>query len=114
MILSVRNCQDGEVVYVDVADYPVIKDYRWRILRQKRDGYTKKYVTAHVYENKDWTTPKIVYLHRLIMKPAGGLVVDHISGDGLDNRRSNLRVVTKSQNGLNRNSGRTSFGNRKY
>lgn len=37
-------------------------------------------------------------LHRMIMKPANGNVVDHINGDGLDNRRKNLREVTQSEN----------------
>ena len=50
-----------------------------------------------------------LYLHREIMglPPSGAQsadepVVDHINGDPLDNRRSNLRVVTRAQNAQNR------------
>lgn len=43
-----------------------------------------------------------LYLHRAIMKPSEGFVVDHIDGSTLDNRRSNLRVVTHAQNMQNR------------
>ena len=41
-------------------------------------------------------------LHRLIANPPKGLVVDHINGNRLDNRRKNLRVCTSAQNAVNR------------
>jgi hypothetical protein len=41
---------------------------------------------------------KAVHLHRLLMRPEDGLVVDHINGSKLDNRRENLRVVSNSDN----------------
>jgi hypothetical protein len=41
-------------------------------------------------------------LHALIMGTPEGLHTDHINGDKLDNRRSNLRVVSPSKNQANR------------
>lgn len=41
------------------------------------------------------------YLHRLILDAPRGLQVDHINRDRLDNRRSNLRLVTQAQNAQN-------------
>lgn len=42
-------------------------------------------------------------LHAWIFgSPPKGMVVDHANGDKLDNRRSNLRLLTVAQNGLNR------------
>ncbi len=41
-------------------------------------------------------------MHRFIMKPAEGLVVDHIDGNGLNNTRANLRICTYQQNICNR------------
>lgn len=51
---------------------------------------------------KDSRTGKTIYLHRLLTECPVGLYVDHISRDALDNRRSNLRVLTCSRNNMNR------------
>jgi hypothetical protein len=53
-------------------------------------------------ENKKWT---YIQAHRLIMDAPKGKEVDHINHETLDNRKENLRVVSKSVNQLNRNKG---------
>lgn len=76
---------------------------------------------AHLVEGRDWfvhhaesgiryAVSKRERLHRLIVSPASGQFVDHANGNGLDNRRENLRVCTHSQNMQNRkpSSARTS------
>lgn len=45
---------------------------------------------------------KYVYLHRVILGARKGQYVDHKNGDGLDNRRANLRICTNAENGRNR------------
>ena len=40
-------------------------------------------------------------MHRMVMGAQSGESVDHIDGNGLNNSRSNLRLVTPSQNNMN-------------
>jgi hypothetical protein len=45
-------------------------------------------------------------MHTLLMGERDGYTVDHVNGNGLDNRRSNLRWATRSQQRLNTHAGR--------
>lgn len=108
MVLDIGNAAQGEVVFISAQDYGLIKNYKWNINRQKRDGYTLKYVYAITgYHPSDRTINKKEYLHRMIMKPPKGFIVDHIDGNGLNNTRENLRVVSHSENQRNRRHLRT-------
>lgn len=43
-----------------------------------------------------------IAMHRVILPPSDGMIVDHINGNKLDNRRRNLRLITPSGNNINR------------
>ena len=49
-----------------------------------------------------WVDRKIQRMHRIILNAPPNLQVDHKNGDGLDNRKINLRLATASQNQGNR------------
>lgn len=83
-------------VLLDLGDFDRLKLMNWNIGDSHPCKGRRKYYVRHSKKINGKT--KYFYLHRLIMKPPVGMVVDHINGNGLDNRRCNLRVVTKSEN----------------
>jgi hypothetical protein len=86
------------IVKFDAEDWDTIKWYRWGISFSKA-YHDHLYATAFGVLDGD---PRHIRLHRLIMDPPAGKVVDHISGKTLDNRRSNLRICSHSENARNR------------
>ena len=86
----------GAKFYFDHEDYELIKKYTWHMSSQ---GYirTTDYST-------DKNNPKRISMHRLIMGINGmssKIAVDHINHNKADNRKTNLRIVTNSQNQMN-------------
>jgi len=75
-------------VMVDPEDYEWLRHWRWRA-RFAPNG--RVYATARIHG-------RTVFMHRLIMNPPPGMVVDHIDGNGVDNCRRNLRNCTHAQN----------------
>lgn len=81
---------------VDDGDFELASKYSWYASIRK-DGYISVVCKRQVNNVK--TT---YILSRVIMNAPKGLMVDHINGDTLDNRRQNLRLATHQQNCLNR------------
>lgn len=84
---------NGRVALVDNRAYPLVMRYRpWVALVQGKRIYAVR---------RYWEGGKrrSLRMHRLILP--GVAIVDHINGNGLDNRRCNLRDATKSENGFN-------------
>ncbi len=85
----------GKFALVDDEDYEYVNQFSWCLRK------TKSYMYAYGGLKIDGEF-KTVQMHRLIMNPPKGMLVDHKNGDGLDNRRNNLRICTRSQNCVNR------------
>lgn len=87
MILEIKYGR----VQIDEADAALVGNYVWSALRHKSSTF---YAVTRVKRGNAYP---VVRMHRLLMgNPAG--TVDHINGDGLDNRRENLRVCTIAEN----------------
>jgi hypothetical protein len=75
-------------VKVDSKDFDFLSKFSWFY-------QTKGYVACSMTVNGK---KKRILMHTLLMNTPKGFEVDHINGDGLDNRRRNLRIVTHAQN----------------
>lgn len=84
----------GKTVIIDKEDEAKIKARKWHLDH-------KGYIVSSLWISN---TCKAIYLHRLILGSTAGdnKIVDHINGNIYDNRKQNLRFVTKQQNAINR------------
>lgn len=97
----------GMVALIDDQDADLILCRKW----QAAPAAGSKVYAVGRSQPTDGVTTRQIKMHRLIMRPELGLVVDHLNGNGLDNRRSNMRVVTQSMNLRNTDVAR---GNKPY
>lgn len=91
----------GKFAIVDAEDFEWLSQLGWY--------YNNGYAVRVPYI--DGIRGKTTYMHREIMGTPKGRDTDHINSDSLDNRRSNLRIVTTSQNMMNQ---RKTRGTSKY
>lgn len=80
----------GQTAVVDAVDRSLVERFSWHA-RPRRDGRGFYAVNAGGTR-----------MHRLLLGVWDKRVVDHIDGDGLNNRRANLRIGSQSQNCVNR------------
>ena len=94
----------GKVALVDAEDYEKLKDYKWcAVMREGEPCYAQTLSLEGLH----------LSMHRLVMNAPKGLMVDHIDHDGLNNRKSNLRICTCAQNQYNRRGNKDSTSRHK-
>lgn len=85
---------------IDIEDIEKINHLYWRVRYDKRHPNCTLYVEA-TYKNKR------VHLHRLLTDCPKNMIVDHIDGNGLNNKKQNLRICTQKENSINRHNSKT-------
>jgi hypothetical protein len=88
----------GFEAIIDNKDVHIIREHRWRIQTSPK---------GHIYAARSGPAAgTIILMHRELMRAPKGVIVDHKDGDGLNNRRENIRLATYAQNNANRTYGR--------
>lgn len=91
---TIKLSGDNGYTIVDADNYKTLSKYKW--------AYSKGYARRHTSkEEKLQGLPGSTTMHRQVMgvmKDGKSVIVDHIAGDTLDNRRDNLRVCSQSEN----------------
>lgn len=80
---------NGKAALVDGGDFEFLNKWKWY---ERADGYAATSVNIGKSQKM---------MHKMLLEASGKLELDHINGNKIDNRRSNLRVVTKQQNQMN-------------
>ena len=95
------STKNGETFLMDYDDYLNSEkdDIHWYIHENTHATKEEKYVIS---KRKIDSRYNVVKLHNYIMNPPDNMVVDHIDGNTMDNRKSNLRIVTQQQNSWNK------------
>jgi hypothetical protein len=86
---------EAHLVIIDLEDHIRVISYRWYI-----QNLTSlfPYVRAKIKGEGG----KGIYLHQIILGKAKNLSIDHLNGNGLDNRKINLKYATPKEQGANR------------
>lgn len=90
MDIKLIELSQNQVALIDAEDFHKVNSIRW--------------YASWSYANKTFYARANGFpqMHRFIMNAPTGLVVDHWNHNGLDNRKSNLRICTVSENLMNR------------
>ncbi len=86
----------GKIALVDDCDFKFLNHWKWYAHRDNRSWYA-----VRARRKSEPAGPCHILMHRVLLCPPSGLETDHINGNGLDNRRINLRAVTRGVNHAN-------------
>jgi len=85
----------GYVALVDDEDYGWVSQWKWCALVKPHTVYATRRSARRGGKQTS------IYMHRVLLGAAPGMQTDHINGDGLDNRRENIRQCSAQENQRN-------------
>lgn len=99
--IRILHSSIGQEIFIDNDLYPILSKYTWRSISKGNTYYAIKQIGSK--------KRKTLYMHRYIMglqlidgtEIHPEILIDHINQCGLDNRKINLRISTKSTNAMN-------------
>ena len=112
--LIIESSRGTFTVLVDEDDWEKINEHTWFLKWDNKKKSDRYYVKTHIpHPDGSWIPRsdrpgqrrrrrKTLAMHRFIMNPPENMQIDHINGNGLDNRKCNLRVCTNAQNSANK------------
>ena len=97
----------GKYALVDNEDFHRLSGHKW--------VYNSRGYAVREVRLKEWRVSsesgrlyETLLMHRVILNPPAGMDIDHINHNGLDNRKGNMRICTRSQNLWNKRKARKS------
>ena len=82
---------------MDPEDYERLNKHKWHAVNGKHTYYAERVTRVGKKRNR-----MIIKMHREIIRVGDGKFCDHINHNGLDNRKTNLRPATQTENNRNR------------
>lgn len=103
ILLKNKNCEIAGKAIIDLEDVDKCKKYKWHLKTSRNTNYA----IATINEKEK------IFLHRLILDYKGNDDIDHIDLNGLNNRKSNLRIIKHSDNIRNQSINRKGISKKK-